>query len=82
MNSETRREAGAKTGDRAAASRDNGKRGGRRKASDAQADRILGLLQESAGEWVSLKAILSLGIAQYNTRIRELRGRGHAIENR
>jgi hypothetical protein len=45
-----------------------------------QAQRILALLD--GGEWIPLPRILSLGIAQYNTRIWELRQAGHAIENR
>lgn len=46
-----------------------------------QQDRILKLLKANANEWVSLKRILSLGIAQYNTRIHELKARGYKIVN-
>jgi hypothetical protein len=35
-----------------------------------------------SNEWVTLPVILSLGIAQYNARIYELRRAGHKIESR
>jgi Helix-turn-helix domain len=47
-----------------------------------QTDAILALLEEANGQWVPLPAILQLGIAQYNSRILELRRTGHRIENR
>lgn len=47
-----------------------------------QRDRILQLLRDANGDWVSLPAILSLGCAQYSVRIFELRRQGHAIQNR
>ncbi len=47
---------------------------------DNQHDRILRLLQSRAGQWVPLYEITPLA-AQYNTRIRELRQRGHIIDN-
>src|SRR5580700_8316978 len=50
-----------------------------RKTQRAQ---LLRLLIEARGAWVSLPAILELGVAQYNSRIHELRGQGFLIENR
>jgi hypothetical protein len=51
-----------------------------------QRERLLHLLEESSGEWVPLRCILALGIAQYNARFfelrRQLRPRGWRIENR
>lgn len=47
-----------------------------------QRDRILRLLVDAHGEWVSLPDILALGIAQYNARIFELRRLNFNIENR
>lgn len=35
-----------------------------------------------SNEWVALPVILSLGIAQYNARIYELRRAGHKIESK
>jgi hypothetical protein len=55
---------------------------GRPRQSDAQRERIRALLERHRGQWVELPAILRLGIAQYNARIRELRREGCAIENR
>jgi len=47
-----------------------------------QRSRILAVLIEARGDWVSLPAILELGIAQYGARIFELRRLGFQIENR
>ena len=51
-----------------------------------QRDRLLRLLEEHAGHWVDLPRILELGIAQYNSRIwelrRELEPEGYRIESR
>ncbi len=51
-----------------------------------QRERLLHLLEESAGEWVALPCILALGIAQHSARIwelrRELEPKGCRIENR
>jgi hypothetical protein len=52
------------------------------KQSKTQAAAILRLLVEARGAWVPLPEILALGIAQYNSRIFELRRRGFKIENR
>ncbi len=50
----------------------------------SQREKLLRLLQE--GGWVDLPRILELGIAQYNSRIwelrRELEPKGYRIENR
>jgi len=46
-----------------------------------QRDRILRLFQSREGEWIPLYEILPLA-AQYNARIKELREKGHRIENR
>jgi hypothetical protein len=43
---------------------------------------ILSLLIEARGEWVSLRDILALGVAQYNSRIHDARRLGFVIENR
>ena len=45
-------------------------------------DKILKLFEKHRGEEVALNVILRLGVAQYNTRIRELRAEGHRITNR
>ena len=50
------------------------------KSWGSQRDRILRLLQSRAGQWVPLYEITPLA-AQYNTRIKELRDRGHTIDN-
>ena len=50
------------------------------KSWDSQRNRILRLLQSRAGQWVPLYEITALA-AQYNTRIKELRERGHIIDN-
>ena len=50
------------------------------KSWGSQRDRILRLLQSRAGQWVPLYEITPLA-AQYNTRIKELRERGHIIDN-
>jgi hypothetical protein len=47
-----------------------------------QRSRILALLIAAHGGWVSLPEILQLGIAQYNSRLFELRRLGFCIENR
>ena len=47
-----------------------------------QSDRILSILRSANGTWVPLPEILALGIAQYNSRIWDLRKRGLNIENR
>lgn len=47
-----------------------------------QAARILALLIRARGGWVPLPEILALGIAQYNTRLHELRAIGFDIQNR
>jgi hypothetical protein len=47
-----------------------------------QRARLLALLVEARGGWVSLPAILSLGIAQFGARILELRRTGFNIENK
>lgn len=51
-------------------------------AKPTQRDRVLNLLREANGEWVSLTRILELRIAQFGARILELRRAGHNIENR
>jgi hypothetical protein len=43
---------------------------------------LLSFLEQTVNEWVPLYLILSLGIAQYNARIFELRREGHKIENK
>lgn len=47
-----------------------------------QRERILGLLRAAEGNWIALPEILALGIAQYNSRIKELRTAGYDIQNR
>lgn len=47
-----------------------------------QCSRLLALLEAHRGDWVGLPEILALSIAQYGTRILELRRAGYAIENR
>jgi hypothetical protein len=47
-----------------------------------QRDRVLTLLRARAGSWVPLPEILALGVAQYGSRILELRRLGYRIENR
>jgi Helix-turn-helix domain len=47
-----------------------------------QRDRLLALLRDHHGSWVPLSAILDLQIAQYGTRILELRRAGYQIENK
>ena len=54
----------------------------RRDSRNSQRGRILRLLIQARGGWVSLTEILALGIAQYNARLFELRGLGFRIENR
>ncbi len=50
------------------------------KSRDSQRDRILRLLQSRAGQWLPLYEITPLA-AQYNARVKELRERGHIIDN-
>ena len=47
-----------------------------------QRARILRILIDAHGAWVPLPEVLALGIAQYNSRILELRRAGFNIENR
>jgi Helix-turn-helix domain len=49
---------------------------------ETQRARILHLLIEANGSWVSLTDILDLRIGQYNARLWDLRRSGHTIENR
>lgn len=46
-----------------------------------QNDRLKSLFLSKPNEWVPLHTILSMGIAQYNARIYELRHSGMEIEN-
>jgi len=48
----------------------------------SQKERLRHLFTLRRGEWIPLYDILSMGIAQYNTRIRELRQEGMIIQNR
>jgi hypothetical protein len=50
--------------------------------SRTQRGRILGLLIQAKGAEVSLPEILALGIAQFGSRILELRAMGFKISNR
>lgn len=50
--------------------------------AETQRGKILTLLIAASGGWVPLPEILSLGIAQYSTRILELRRMGFNIENK
>lgn len=47
-----------------------------------QQRKSLDLLLESPNRWVGLAAVLQLQVAQYNSRIHELRLKGWKIENR
>src|SRR5690349_8354193 len=47
-----------------------------------QSQKILEVLRAANGAWVPLPEILSLGIAQYNARVYELRRRGFDIQNK
>jgi hypothetical protein len=47
-----------------------------------QQKRILTLLNSRPNQWVPLPDILDLHIAQYGTRIKELRADGFQIENK
>jgi hypothetical protein len=47
-----------------------------------QRGRLLKLLLDPRGDWVSLSDILALNIAQYSARIHELRRLGFTIENK
>lgn len=55
---------------------------GRPKEHDAGREKIRRLLERSRGQWISLREILRLGVAQYNARILELRKEGLFIENK
>ena len=44
--------------------------------------KLLELFQEFEGHWIELPAILKLGVAQYNARIKQLRDEGYVIENK
>jgi len=57
-------------------------RRGRPREDTAGRERILRLLEEFEGQWIELPAILKLGVAQYNARIKQLRNEGYAIENK
>lgn len=48
----------------------------------AGCERLLRLFREFEGDWIELPAILRLGVAQYNARIKQLRDEGFVIENR
>lgn len=50
-------------------------------SANAQTTRILRVLIEAKGEWVPSPVIAALA-QQYNSRIKELRGRGFCIENK
>lgn len=47
-----------------------------------QQQKIYNLLKSHVNEWVGLPLLLSLGVAQYNSRILELRRMGYRIENK
>jgi hypothetical protein len=47
-----------------------------------QREQIFDLFNRNLGQWVDLPQIMDLGIAQYNSRIFELRGEGHEIHSR
>jgi hypothetical protein len=49
---------------------------------ETQRTRMLDLLRSRNGEWVPLPEILALGVAQYNSRIYDLRRAGFDIQNR
>ena len=48
----------------------------------AQADRLLEFFRAHQGEWIPLDRILAFKIAQYNSRIADLRKAGHQIGNK
>lgn len=54
----------------------------RRSAGQPGREKLLALFREFEGQWIELPAILRLGVAQYNARIKQLRGEGYVIENR
>jgi hypothetical protein len=54
----------------------------RGRARPRQRDRLFALLKARANLWVPLKDVLALGIAQYGSRIFELRRLGHRIESK
>ena len=47
-----------------------------------QCDLLLRLLSSRPNSWVPLPDVLSLGVAQYNARFKELRGKGHNIQSK
>jgi len=53
-----------------------------RRGRKSQEERLLELFRSRPNEWIPLPAILRLGIAQYNARVRELREAGHTIRNK
>jgi hypothetical protein len=55
---------------------------GRPKEHDAGREKVRRLLERHKGEWVSLREIVRLGVAQYNARILELRREGLTIDNK
>ena len=48
----------------------------------SQQQKIYNLLKSHGNDWVALPEILSLGVAQYNSRILDLRREGYVIENK
>lgn len=50
--------------------------------TNRQKDRLLSFFKERPNVWIALPEILTLGIAQYNARIYDLRNEGITIENR
>ena len=57
-------------------------RRGRPREDTAGREKILRLMREFEGHWIELPAILKLGVAQYNARIKQLRDEGYVIENK
>lgn len=47
-----------------------------------QQQKIYDLLRQHTNAWVSLPSLMALGVAQYNSRILDLRRMGYIIENR
>jgi hypothetical protein len=48
----------------------------------SQRDRLLRLFRSRVGEWIPLPEILAMRIAQYSSRVFELRSLGYRIENK
>ncbi len=48
----------------------------------AQRERLKDLFEFNKGRWIPLPQILAMGLAQYGTRILELRREGMNIENK